>query len=291
MSETISVIIPTFNRAQRLRRSIQSAMDQTRQPDEIIVVDDGSTDETAEMIAREFPKVQYIFQQNNGVSSARNRGIAAAAGAWIALLDSDDEWLPEKLFKQMKLLQLEKCRNINYLLCHTDEIWIRNGIRVNPQRKHRKFGGHIFPKCLPLCVISPSSTIIHRSIFEEVGYFDESLPACEDYDLWLRICARHPVLFLPEPLIVKYGGHADQLSRKYWGMDRFRVQALEKLLDDDHHTLSAENQTAVLDMLLKKLNILITGAKKRNNNQILKTYLEKLKYHQNLKQKYVEKAC
>jgi len=290
MSESISVIIPTFNRAKLLKRAIHSVLNQTRQPGEIIVIDDGSTDETAEMIAREFPAVHYIFQQNKGVSSARNRGIDAATGEWIALLDSDDEWLPKKLQKQVELLELERKNGANYRICHSDEIWIRNGKRVNPKTKHQKFGGNIFQKCLPLCVISPSSAIIHQQIFDEIGRFNESLPACEDYDLWLRICARHPVLFLAEPLLVKYGGHADQLSRKHWGMDRFRVQALEKLLDDDHYTLTEENLTAVLDMLLKKLYVLITGAKKRENHEILETYLEKLNYYQNLTQKHVETA-
>ncbi len=284
MSDSISVIIPTFNRAQLLRRALLSVLNQTRQPNEIIIIDDGSVDETAELIAREFPAIRYIFQQNQGVSSARNRGIAAASSEWIALLDSDDEWLSEKLHKQMKLLQLERENGTHYRICHTDEIWIRDGKRVNPKVKHQKFGGYIFQKCLPLCVISPSSAIIHKSIFEEIGRFDESLPACEDYDLWLRICARYPVLFLPRPLLVKYGGQADQLSRKFWGMDRFRVQALEKLLDDDHHALSPENRLAVIEMLLKKLNILITGAKKRGNHEILDKYLEKLDYYQNLAQ-------
>ena len=114
-------------------------------------------------------------------------------------------------------------------------------------KKHAKSGGHIFRQCLPLCVISPSSVMIQRSLFDEIGLFDESLPACEDYDLWLRICARHPVLFLQEPMIIKHGGHRDQLSRRYWGMDRFRIQALEKIIDAPG--LSPADRIAVAEML------------------------------------------
>ncbi len=100
-------------------------------------------------------------------------------------------------------------------VCHTDEIWIRNGRRVNARKKHGKKGGWIFQHCLPLCAMSPSSIMIHRDVFTALGGFDERLPACEDYDLWLRITARYPVLFTRQPLIEKYGGHDDQLSRKY----------------------------------------------------------------------------
>ena len=145
----------------------------------------------------------FIQQSNAGVSSARNVGIKRASGDWIAFLDSDDEWLPEKLETQMNALY----KNPEIKICHTNEIWIRNGTRVNPKKKHEKFGGWIFQKCLPLCCISPSSVIIHKSIFKEIGLFDDSLPACEDYDLWLRITARNPVLYIKDSLLRKYGGH------------------------------------------------------------------------------------
>ena len=110
--------------------------------------------------------------------------------------------------------------------------------------KHAKAGGWIYTHCLPLCAISPSAVLIHRSIFDCVGLFNEQLPACEDYDLWLRICARFPVHFIPEPLIIKYGGHDDQLSRRYWGMDRFRIQALEDILASG--VLTEEHRQATL---------------------------------------------
>jgi GT2 family glycosyltransferase len=136
--------------------------------------------------------------------------------------------------------------------------------------KHAKSGGHIFQRCLPLCVISPSAAMIHRSLLDEVGLFDETLPACEDYDLWLRICARHPVAFVPEPQIVKYGGHADQLSRRHWGMDRFRIQALEKILQCGD--LSLEDRSAAILTLTQKAEILANGAEKREKLEDAQKY-------------------
>ncbi|MDP6230207.1 MAG: glycosyltransferase family A protein, partial [Candidatus Marinimicrobia bacterium] len=254
----ISVIIPAFNRAHTLPKALDSVLSQTLKPREIIVVDDGSTDETNAVLAN-YPGLCIISQDNRGVSAARNMGIKKAGGEWLAFLDSDDEWLKEKLEKQWDAICID-----DKLICHTEEIWIRNGQRVNPMKKHKKFGGIIYERCLPLCVISPSSVMIHRSVFKDVGVFDESLEVCEDYDLWLRICAKYSVLFIDEPLIVKYGGHEDQLSRKYWGMDRFRVKALEKMMS--FGALNDEDEKATVNMILQKCGIIINGMKKRGNN-------------------------
>jgi len=270
----ISVIIPTHNRAHTIGRAIESVLRQTLPPAEIIVIDDGSTDGTAELVQRNFPKCRYLQQPNQGVSSARNSGITAANREWLAFLDSDDEWMPDKLATQATAL---KC-NPGVQLCHTEEVWIRNGKRVNQMKKHAKKGGWIFQHCLPLCAISPSSVIIHRSLFEAVGLFDETLPACEDYDLWLRICAFYPTLFVETAQIIKYGGHEDQLSRKHWGMDRFRIQALEKILA--HPQLSPTDWQAATEMLIKKAGILAQGAIKRGKEQQAQTYLEKQHHHQ-----------
>ena len=269
----ISVIIPTWNRAERLVNTLQSVFSQSLPPTEVIVVDDGSTDDTREIVRNQFPDVRYLFQQNKGVSSARNTGIKAASGDWIALLDSDDHWQPDKLKQQCEQL----CASPDYKICHSDEIWIRNGRRVNPMKKHAKQGGHIFRQCLPLCVISPSAVLIHRDLFNEVGLFDERLPACEDYDLWLRICALHPVLYIDRPLITKTGGHADQLSRRHWGMDRFRIHALENILASN--TLDTANHAAALSTLLEKLAIVINGAIKHGNHELANDYRQKLYNH------------
>ncbi len=266
---SISVVIPTYNRAETVLRALESVSSQTRQPFEVIVVDNGSTDSTPERIRSQFPGVRYYYLKALGVSRARNLGIDVAQGNWLAFLDSDDEWHPHKLEQQIRALTLHP----EFRICHTDEIWIRNGKRVNAMDKHAKSGGYIFSKCLPLCVISPSSVLIHREVFADIGNFDESLPACEDYDLWLRICGRYPVLFLPEKLILKYGGHADQLSRKYWGMDRFRITALEGIVWSG--ALSDDNLHAALSMLLEKIEIYITGAKKRKKFSEVAEYEKK----------------
>ena len=268
----ISVIIPAFNRAHTLPKALDSVLSQTLKPREIIVVDDGSTDETNAVLAN-YPGLCIISQDNRGVSAARNMGIKKAGGEWLAFLDSDDEWLKEKLEKQWDAICID-----DKLICHTEEIWIRNGKRVNPMKKHQKFGGWIYERCLPLCVISPSSVMIHRSVFEDVGVFDESLEVCEDYDLWLRICAKYSVLFIDEPLIVKYGGHEDQLSRKYWGMDRFRVKALEKMMS--FGALNDEDEKATVNMILQKCGIIINGMKKRGNNDEAEKWQSKIEKYE-----------
>ena len=257
--KSISVIIPSHNRARLLPRCLDSVLAQTRGPDEIIVVDDGSTDGTAALVAERYPDIKLMAQPNRGVSAARNAGVRAARGDWVAFLDSDDAWLPAKLERQCQAIE----KDPEQQALHTNEVWIRNGVRVNQKRKHKKRGGFIFQRCLPLCVISPSSVMLHRRVFAQVGLFDETLPVCEDYDLWLRICARMPVSFIDEPLVVKYGGHEDQLSKKHWGMDRFRIRALDKILDDE--ALAAPDRQAALAMLVEKAGIYLRGAKKHGN--------------------------
>ncbi|MCU7922572.1 MAG: glycosyltransferase [Candidatus Thiodiazotropha sp. (ex Dulcina madagascariensis)] len=270
---SLSVIIPTHNRRHTLPRALDSVLVQSFSPLEIIVVDDGSDDGTRRLIENRYPQCGYFAQPNQGVSSARNLGIQQAQGEWIAFLDSDDCWLPDKLRRQIELVG----RSAGHRLCHTDEIWIRNDVRVNQMDKHAKSGGHIFQRCLALCVISPSSVMLHRSLFDEFGLFDPELPACEDYDLWLRICSREPVLFIDEPLIMKYGGHDDQLSRHHWGMDRFRVYALRKLLDNQD--LQDNDRAAAVETLLMKCGILAQGAEKRG-------HLERAAYYRTLQQRY-----
>ncbi len=268
---SISVVVPTHDRRGLLHRALGSIAAQTRAPLEVVVVDDGSKDGTAAMVRRDYPDVVLIEQANGGVSAARNRGIERSRGDWIAFLDSDDEWLPEKLARQHAALEADPTAR----LCHTDEIWVRNGVRVNPMKKHPKRGGHIFESCLPRCCVSPSSVVVHRAVFEDVGVFDERLPACEDYDLWLRITHRYPVLFIAEALVVKYGGHSDQLSRRYWGMDRFRIIALEKLLADA--SLTIDQRAAAAGVLAEKVEIYRAGAEKRGRHAEARRYGAKLR--------------
>jgi glycosyltransferase involved in cell wall biosynthesis len=259
----ISVVIPSYNRAHTLQRALQSVFAQSSAVDEVILVDDGSTDDSAAMVARDFPGVVIIRQPNRGVSAARNKGIETAQHNWIALLDSDDCWLPHKI----QTVRETAANHPGYILYHSDEIWVRRGVRVNPMQKHRKSGGWIFAQCLPLCAISPSAAVIQKSALLDLGLFDESLPACEDYDLWLRLCHGFPVHYIEQPLITKYGGHEDQLSRQYPAMDRFRVRALHRLLDST--ALQADDFEAARSTLLGKLEILIKGAHKHQNQALI----------------------
>lgn len=264
----ISVIIPTHNRLDLVGRAIRSVLNQTYPALEVIVVDDASTDGTAEMVADDYPQVKLLRQTRGGVSAARNTGISESVGNCIALLDSDDEWLPDKLMEQVNVLS----ETPQGAICHTDEIWIRDGVRVNPRKRHRKPSGWIFSHCLPLCCVSPSSILFLRTVIDKIGNFDVSLPVCEDYDLWLRMSIHYPFYLVDSPQVVKYGGHPDQLSRRHWGMDRFRVRSLLSVIESGQ--LDETQAIEARMMLLHKLSILIKGAKKRGKKNDLKDYRE-----------------
>ena len=260
----VSVIIPTFNRGYCLAEAISSVLNQSSS--ELIVVDDGSTDNTQKVLQK-FPDIRSIsLPENRGVSYARNRGIGVARGSLICFLDSDDLWEKGKLEAQVKWMQ----ENPECQAVYTDEKWIRNGVRVNPMNKHQKYSGDIFKQCLPLCIVSPSSIMLRKPLLDEVGFFDESMPVCEDYDLWLRIAIRYPFKFLSDKLVVKRGGHDDQLSRKYWGMDRWRVYALEKLLRGGD--LNPQQRGWVIEMLIEKSDVLIQGFSKRGKSEEAEVY-------------------
>ena len=256
----VSVIIPAYNRLPMLKEAVDSVLAQDFEDGELIVVDDGSTDGTAEEIKRYGGRVKLLQHPvNKGVSAARNKGILDARGKYVAFLDSDDLWVKGKLKIQVTFLE----DNPHYPVCYTDEIWIRKGKRVNPMLKHAKYSGWIFEKCLPLCIISPSSVMIKRALFSKVGIFDEALPVCEDYDLWLRISARFPIFFIDRKLIIKRGGHPDQLSQRSWGNDRYRVIALEKLLSEPY--IGSEEREMIFKEMKKKCSVLYKGFLKRGN--------------------------
>lgn len=257
----ISVVIPTHDRLALVAEAVRSVLAQTLKPIDVIVVDDGSTDGTAGSLAASFAsQVHLLTTSNRGPAAARNLGVAHARGDWIAFLDSDDLWLPDKLAAQAALLGREPAVEI----CHTDEIWMRDGRRVNQRHRHRKPSGNVFEACLRLCLISPSTVLLRRSLFERVGGFDEGLAVCEDYDLWLRICRDNPVALVDEPLIIRRGGHGDQLSRRYWGMDRFRVAALARVLAEGR--LRADDRAVAVAVLVEKCAVLAQGARRRGRD-------------------------
>jgi len=269
----VSVIIPTFDRSPWVGEAIASVLAQTYPHLELIVVDDGSHDATPQVVQAFGPALTYIWQAHAGVSAARNHGVRMSRGALVAFLDSDDLWLPGKLAAQVALLQQQP----HAQACYTDEIWIRHGVRVNPKRMHQKHSGWLFELSLPRCIISPSSIMLQRTLWNHLGGFDERLPACEDYDLWLRLTLATPVLLLPERLIVKRGGHADQLSRCIPVLDQYRITALEKILAAP---LTLSQRQAVLAQLLQKCRVVAQGAYKRQHEARWATYSVKAQHYQ-----------
>lgn len=264
----VSVIIPTFNRAQKIARAVASVLYQTFADHEILVIDDGSEDTTSKALAPFLPHIQCITHSKNlGVSAARNTGIRASASPLIAFLDSDDYWLPDKLATQVSFFS----EHPEAVACQTAERWIRRGVRVNPMKKHFKPSGEIFEPCLKLCVVSPSAAVVKRSLLEEVGVFDEDFPVCEDYDLWLRISWKYPIWLIPEPLVIKEGGSPDQLSRSIEGMDRYRIRAIARLLGSG--CLGERQTEAALKELHFKCRVYGNGCMRRGKKKEGEYYL------------------
>ena len=271
----VTVILPSWNRADWLKKSIDSVLEQTFRDFELIVVDDASTDSTQEILTSYSGKIRSItFEKNLGVSAARNAAVKNCDSEWIAFLDSDDFWHPHKLQKQIAQTVIRAECPIHF----TDEIWIRNGVRVNPKKKHQKLEGWIFKPSLELCLMSPSTVLLRRELFDVHGLFDETLPICEDYDLWLRLTAQHQVALLNEKLMTRHGGHADQLSRSDWGIDRYRVQSIIKILKTEK--LRPEDRSAAIVVLRKKCEIIINGFRKRGKLQEIERYEKIANQHQ-----------
>ncbi len=262
----VSVIIPTYNRAAMVVEAVESVLAQEMSDFELIVVDDGSTDETEERLGTFGSRLHYCKQQNEGVSCARNRGLEIARAPLVAFLDSDDLWLPGKLRVQHTYME----EHPDVLICQTEEIWWRKGRRVNPKKHHQKPSGDIFRRSLDLCLVSPSAVMVRRELFEKVGYFDETLPVAEDYDLWLRVAVDYPVPLLPKPLVIKRGGHPDQLSGGPT-IDRYRIKALEKLLNSG--SLSTKQYQWTWQALQRKCEIYGQGCLKRGKVEEGEAYL------------------
>lgn len=261
MSIFISVIIPTFNRSSLILRAIDSVFKQSYANIELIVVDDGSTDDTYKLLLPliDSGKIQYTKIQNSGVSAARNIGAAKAIGKFICFLDSDDEWLPHKLQEQIALLKERPDLKIVY----GEELWVRNGKRVNQKSIHKKSGGWIFPACVHQCLIGPSSVMIEKDFFMQMGGFDEGFVVCEDYDLWLKISSLVEVGFIENPIVIKHGGHSDQLSTKFVAMDLWRLKSMMRILSI--RELEHEHKLLVIDSMKRRGEILKLGFLKHGN--------------------------
>ncbi len=262
----VSVVIPVHNRESTISSCIESVLNQTRKAEEIIVVNDGSTDSTGEIIDGYKDKIRTLhLTENFGVSRARNEGIKQSLYEWIAFLDSDDLWTRDKLNNQLNYLD----KHPYYEILQSEEIWIRKGKRVNPCKHHIKPEGWIWEKSLERCLITASALLIKKNVLKKYGSFDKSLPACEDYDLWLKIARFHPVGLDPLQSVIKYGGHEDQLSQRYKIMDQFRIKSLLRLLENEKNDSFREK---IITILKKKLGIVIQGCEKRNKTKESEEY-------------------
>ncbi|MCK9615400.1 MAG: glycosyltransferase family 2 protein [Candidatus Omnitrophica bacterium] len=285
-----SVIIPTYNRKQFLKIALASILAQTFNDYEVIVIDDGSSDGTREMLegrgawnppsprlqrtgVGRGEKIKYIYQENKGPAAARNLGIKNAKGKFICFLDTDDRFREDKLKVTYDYIK----NHPQYKIFHTEEIWYRKGSLLTQKIYHKKPTGWVFENAVRMCSISISTAAIEKNIFNEVGLFDESMPACEDYDFWLRVTNKYKVLLIPYYLTIKEGGHPDQQSFKYPAMDTFRIYALKKMLETK--TLSGDNFKIAAGELRKKCEIFIKGALKRGK-------IKEAKYHRTLIEKF-----
>lgn len=261
----ISVIITTCNRPHWLQRALNSVRSQTTLPHEIIVINDGA-DHATRCYLNAQTDITIKHGQQRGISAARNLGLHIASGDWVAFLDDDDAWQPHKLKQQIIAIK----QHPYHLWCHTGEAWYRGNRRVKQPRYLKSGGGWIYNRCLTRCAVSPSSVMIDRAWLTDIGGFDERLPACEDYALWLRLSQRQPIVYIDAPLTLKYADHGPQLSRQYRAMDAWRVFALLHMLW--HEALSEAEWRDTRMMLKQKLHLLKKGAQKYKRNHYVQTY-------------------
>ena len=267
--DKVSVIIPTYNRGPLLEKAVHSVLAQSYDDYEIIVIDDGSCDDTKTRMAKYNSRVRYVYQDNRGPAAARNRGIREAQYSFLAFLDSDDWFASGKLEIQLTRMQEEP----HYLISHTDEIWYRRGKLLNQKKRHHKPGGYIFARCLELCTVSMSTVMVRRELFDSIGLFDETLPCCEDYDFWLRASIEQPFLKIDEPLTLKDGGRPDEISVQYRvGMDKYRIASICNLLENE--SLSPEQRTLAKKELAHKSRVYGTGCIKHGRPEEGQYYLD-----------------
>ena len=271
----VSVIVPTFNRRAMVREAVASVLAQRAVRFELIVVDDGSTDGSADQLTKIAGQLAgsagitmrvIRSEENRGVAAARNRGIEAARANLVAFLDSDDLWASDKLKYQVDFMH-------DHPVCQfaqTGEVWLRGNRRVNPGRRHQKQDGDIFIESLRTCLISPSAVMLRTAVVRAAGGFDETMSAAEDYDLWLRLLRKYPVGLLNLSLVTRRAGHPGQLSTVVPALDRFRILALLKLLTagDTGGDLSIARRAAIHEVIGEKCRIYAQGLARRGNNRV-----------------------
>lgn len=223
----VSVIIPTYNRADFLTEAVDSVLNQTWRDFEIIVVDDGSTDGTRDVVGRYGDRIKYFHKQNKGPSSARNFGTSKAHGNFLAFLDSDDIWEPNKLDIQM-----------NFLQSHPEIKLISCGSYIMGNSRKRKFhirgdlSGDLFLTLYQRSFINTSSVVLTQDCFFQVGPFDETIQTAEDYDLWLKVARHFPMAYLDTPL-VGIRKHPDKLSKNKIELRKNAIQVLQTHFDPE----------------------------------------------------------
>ena len=252
---SISVVIPTYNRASLVVRAVESVLQQSY-PCDCIVIDDASTDDTLDQLSVFGDRIQIVLlSKNQGVSAARNQGVLLSKTPWIAFLDSDDVWKPDKLAKQVAYLK----RHPLFDITQSDEDWICNEKLKQKKVYHLKQEGWFFHRCLERCLISPSAVLLTKRLFDDYNGFNPDLPACEDYDLWCRITRDYPVGFNKDVGMVKYAGHANQLSALPF-LDQYRLKTLSFLYDQEKNMVY---KLLIATLLMLKERIVSQGKLKR----------------------------
>lgn len=270
----VSVVVPVFNRPYLVAGALASVLNQTYRNFEVVVVDDGSTDETPEVLARFArdapgrPAIRILRISHSGKPGAvRNRGAEEARGRLLAFLDSDDQWMPTKLEAQVRLHEGPGLR-----FSHTRERWIRRGREVSQKGQRHRRSGELFGDSLRKCIIGPSTVMLEPSLFEELGGFREDLEIAEDYELWLRLTHRVEVGYLDEALTIKQAGDWPQLSERYGQIEVFRIEGLKGLIDSGYFAGVPEHQAAAKAELARKCQIYAKGCRKRGRQAEAEEY-------------------
>lgn len=309
MLDSLSVIIPSYQRPNLTLQAVRSIALQSWIPRfcEVIVVDDASSPEASEALQKsltdlakdlEKPVLRFLRLKSHlgRPGAVRNAGLLRAGGDWIALLDSDDLWYQEKL-----ALQREKLRQKPWKICHGRERWLRypaesgGGERrpetlvpreISQKKQRHPKEGNVFEAAARKCMIGPSTVLFHKEILRHCGYFSPLLEIAEDYQYFLRICAKYPIAYVSQPIVDKRDGLAPQLSHRYSGIEPFRIQALESLLHSPGSARQFDrDQRAILQTeIRRKYQICLNGAQKRGRLSEVQNLRNRLLYWQQVGQ-------